>query len=1674
MKKLLSVKYLLPFFLSFFIGHNLYAQQVTDDFNYNAGTLLTANGYTSINGTTNLLTVTSPGLLYAGSPSSNVGNAVTMATSGEDVTKSFTPSITAGDVYASLFINVSSAQATGDYFFALNDGTSYKLKLFIKSSGAGYVFGIGKNAGTALYETTVRTFNTTNLVVVKYTFNAGSTTDDAVSLYVNPALGLPEPGVATIPATTNGNATDAALIDRFALRQGSATAASAQIVDGIRVGTTWAYVTPVSSPTVTSISPNTATASDPGFTLTVNGTNFTNNNSAVTWNGSIRTTTFVSATQLTATIPSSDLLTAAVIPVGVTTTGAASVSNTQNFTINAATGGTFALNTAPADFGNNCINTTSNNSFTFSGNNLNGSSITVTGPAGYTFSEISGGTYSSSVNFTYTGSSFSNKIIYVRFTPTAVQSYNGNILINGGGVTNYPLPVTGAGVNDAPFVTTNPATAVGATTATLSGTITSQGCAPVTSYGFEYSTSSGFLNGTGTVVPSSNLTAGTFTATLTGLIPNTRYYYKAFAVSSIGTTYGSQMAFTNTALPVPMASQPGLSFTETFADIANWSNFFITGIGANHFTGLGATGAGGIPTPTTLTSSTFSFQNPNPGPPVTPSTSGGVHRGTDQVPATQSIVLLSTGSPDNTTSAAIDFYMDFTGVNAGTLSFDYAVVNNSTGNRNGSLRIYATVDGVSFTELTFADVLDFTNNVALSGTKSNIALPAIFNNNANARLRFYYHNGSGNTGSGSRPKISIDNLNVTALATTPCGTPTAPATSLVFGTITDTTIAGSFTASSPATDSYLIVMSTNSTLNSFPVNGQTYNIGDNVGDGSVISKNMTTTFTATGLSAQTTYYFFVFPMNAICTGGPLYYTSNILTGTATTIAGLPPCAAPATQPTNLTFGTAGTTTITGNFTSTTADQYLVVRSTSSTLSVNPANGTSYNSGDILGNGTVVQRGTGNSFTATGLSPNTIYYFFVFSLNSQACINGPAYNINAPLTANQSTIPLPPCTTPTAQGTSLAFRTANTSVSGTFTGTNSADNYLIIKSTNPVLSVSPADNTDYNSGDVFGNGTVLTTTSATTFYATSLTPNTTYYFFIFAVNKICSGGSKYNRINPLNGSTTTTNGLQNNYYFGTLHSHSDYSDGNADNPGYTPAQDYAFAKNSLCMDYLGISEHNHFSSPDNPGNQINNFHLGSVQANNFTSSNTNFLALYGMEWGVISGGGHVVVYGDNMDDLWGWETGSGTWGPTNNYDVYVPKSVYTGSTGLFKTVNDNIAKNTFATLAHPNLTDYNNVAGNAYDVVADNAIVGTAVESGPAFSTNTTYSNPGSSLSYLYYYQLMLSKGYHLGPTIDHDNHNTTFGRATTSRTAVIAPALTKTAFISAVRNMNFYATQDCDTKVDFTINTKKMGSLLTDRFGPNIFVSLSDATTSVSSALIKLMYGTPGSGINAVKIDSAIGSTLSFTDKNLADLATGYYYLDITNGTGRIITSPIWYTRNDNFNVLPVKLNTFTAKKANTAAELDWSTDQEINSSYFNVERSADGINWKDIARVNAAGNSTTTRNYRAFDNNPVNGINYYRLKQFDLDGKFEYSIIRSVSFSKAYSISVSPNPAKDFINVTGANDQSSIATIQLTDVSGKIIRSVLSADKTVNINLKGIAKGMYFIRIINGENIQTEKVIIE
>lgn len=117
----------------------------------------------------------------------------------------------------------------------------------------------------------------------------------------------------------------------------------------------------------------------------------------------------------------------------------------------------------------------------------------------------------------------------------------------------------------------------------------------------------------------------------------------------------------------------------------------------------------------------------------------------------------------------------------------------------------------------------------------------------------------------------------------------------------------------------------------------------------------------------------------------------------------------------------------------------------------------------------------------------------------------------------------PCVTPTAQPTAIALTPAGSTIAGGFIAASpAADNYLVLVSTNPAAPAAPVNGTSYTIGSVYQAGyTVVDNDSNTTFTATGLTPLTTYYFYIYSFNSLCTGGPRYLGTSPLTGSTTTT-------------------------------------------------------------------------------------------------------------------------------------------------------------------------------------------------------------------------------------------------------------------------------------------------------------------------------------------------------------------------------------------------------------------------------------------------------------------------------------------------------------------------------------------------------------------------
>jgi hypothetical protein len=184
---------------------------------------------------------------------------------------------------------------------------------------------------------------------------------------------------------------------------------------------------------------------------------------------------------------------------------------------------------------------------------------------------------------------------------------------------------------------------------------------------------------------------------------------------------------------------------------------------------------------------------------------------------------------------------------------------------------------------------------------------------------------------------------------------------------------------------------------------------------------------------------------------------------------------------------------------------------------------------------------------------------------------------------------------------------------------------------------------------------------------------------------------------------------------------------------------------------------------------------------------------------------------------------------------------------------------------------------------------------------------------------------------------------------------------------------------------------------------------------------------------------------------------------------------------LPITLEYFTARKNNaTSAILNWKTLQEINTASFDIERSNDAIGFKKIGAVNAAGNSNVGIEYSFIDNNPLQGMNYYRLKQIDVDGRFIYTPVRHVLFDKldAATVKYYPNPTNGILTIElSIANSNEIRVVNICNTVGAVVNQLKIAENAgskMQIDLSKYAKGIYFIQVKTATVNSTERIILQ
>ncbi|OEK00651.1 hypothetical protein BFP97_03630 [Roseivirga sp. 4D4] len=192
------------------------------------------------------------------------------------------------------------------------------------------------------------------------------------------------------------------------------------------------------------------------------------------------------------------------------------------------------------------------------------------------------------------------------------------------------------------------------------------------------------------------------------------------------------------------------------------------------------------------------------------------------------------------------------------------------------------------------------------------------------------------------------------------------------------------------------------------------------------------------------------------------------------------------------------------------------------------------------------------------------------------------------------------------------------------------------------------------------------------------------------------------------------------------------------------------------------------------------------------------------------------------------------------------------------------------------------------------------------------------------------------------------------------------------------------------------------------------------------------------------------------------------------------YAMDNTTNRLPIVLVSFEVQATESTIDLEWVTASEENNDFYTIERSIDGLNFTPIEIIGGAGNSEQLITYRTTDHSPLSGRSFYRLKQTDFNGQFEYSEIRSVFFQgseSAFDFVVYPNPVSSGQELRlkfTERTPTDFLQVLIFDASGKARRTnyVRTGNELV-IDKQNMPKGLYLIHVSDGNKKVSKKLIV-
>lgn len=289
--------------------------------------------------------------------------------------------------------------------------------------------------------------------------------------------------------------------------------------------------------------------------------------------------------------------------------------------------------------------------------------------------------------------------------------------------------------------------------------------------------------------------------------------------------------------------------------------------------------------------------------------------------------------------------------------------------------------------------------------------------------------------------------------------------------------------------------------------------------------------------------------------------------------------------------------------------------------------------------------------------------------------------------------------------------------------------------------------------------------------------------------------------------------------------------------------------------------------------------------------------------------------------------------------------------------------------------------------------------------------------------------------------------------------------------------------LDQNTETADNSNYLIDRFW---LIDAMNYTTRPSS---NIDFGYDGSETAGNLI--APGSLLAQRFNTVTNSWTGggpgvYLFYGADNGTNAVQNASVpssemyqAWTLVEHSNPLPVELKDFSAECAEDFVALDWTTASESNSSHFDIEKSTDGFLWEVIKTVQAAGNSTSENYYHVRDYNPSGQLAYYRLVQYDIDGKYEVFDVQSLApcSENTFNIEVfSMNNGQYQVKITTPENQS--FEIDLISLDGRKVRKTRKVNTVKGENIflfndEGLSTGIYMLTVQNSIEQSAHKILI-